>query len=367
MTPNLRLRQQRQLRGWSQARLAEELGTSSKVVSRWERGAVFPSPYFRERLCVVFDKNAEDLGLTPTSEQEHEPQEQEQQEQEQTKEESMPRVSAPPLQSITRSGALIAPAVMSTEIAKHGVWIDSLVTTVERLVTKRTMLAALALVLIAIAFAGGRFISTVSTPSSKQSSTAATDPQSLYQRITSTKPMIDDPLTRQTASEWMNGQTSDGGSCAFTGGKYHASALTPKHITACFALKPTFHNGAFQIHMSLQGEYAGLIFRGDPNKNIGYAFAISPTGFYALVLYLDKLGPTFLQIGSLSQSFNAGVNQDNTIGIVAKGNKIYLYVNNHYIATVTNTSYQSGQIGVFASDITTATDATFSNAQVWPL
>jgi transcriptional regulator with XRE-family HTH domain len=60
---NERLRRARGLKGWSQADLAEQVGTSFEVVSRWERGVTVPSPYYRERLCKVLGQSAEELGL----------------------------------------------------------------------------------------------------------------------------------------------------------------------------------------------------------------------------------------------------------------------------------------------------------------
>ncbi len=63
MTPNRRLKQERELRGWSQAKVAEQIGTDATTVSRWERGLFSPTPYFRERLCTLFNKNAAELGL----------------------------------------------------------------------------------------------------------------------------------------------------------------------------------------------------------------------------------------------------------------------------------------------------------------
>lgn len=63
MKANLRLRRERELRAWSQAKVAEEVGTDPATVSRWERGLSFPYPYFRERLCALFQKSAEELGL----------------------------------------------------------------------------------------------------------------------------------------------------------------------------------------------------------------------------------------------------------------------------------------------------------------
>jgi transcriptional regulator with XRE-family HTH domain len=63
MVPNRFLKQARELRGWSQARVAREIGTDATTVSRWERGLFSPTPYFRERLCALFGKNTEELGL----------------------------------------------------------------------------------------------------------------------------------------------------------------------------------------------------------------------------------------------------------------------------------------------------------------
>jgi len=61
--PNERLRHARSLRGWSQAKLAEEVGTSFEMVSRWERGITIPTPYFRAQLCTALGMTAEELGL----------------------------------------------------------------------------------------------------------------------------------------------------------------------------------------------------------------------------------------------------------------------------------------------------------------
>jgi peptide/nickel transport system substrate-binding protein len=63
VVPNERLRRARSLKGWSQAQLAEQVGTSFEMVSRWERGITVPSSYYRERLCAVLGQSAEDLWL----------------------------------------------------------------------------------------------------------------------------------------------------------------------------------------------------------------------------------------------------------------------------------------------------------------
>jgi peptide/nickel transport system substrate-binding protein len=61
--PNDRLHRARSRKGWSQAELAEKVGTSFEMVSRWERGVTVPSPHYRRRLCAVLGQTAEELGL----------------------------------------------------------------------------------------------------------------------------------------------------------------------------------------------------------------------------------------------------------------------------------------------------------------
>lgn len=58
------LKAERDLRGWSQQRLADELDTTREVVSRWEGNKTFPSPHFREKLITLLGKDARALGLT---------------------------------------------------------------------------------------------------------------------------------------------------------------------------------------------------------------------------------------------------------------------------------------------------------------
>jgi len=62
--PNQLLRLARLERGWSQQVVAERIGAPNHMmVTRWERGKAFPSPYYLERLCQLFDRKASDLGL----------------------------------------------------------------------------------------------------------------------------------------------------------------------------------------------------------------------------------------------------------------------------------------------------------------
>ncbi|HET8840033.1 MAG TPA: helix-turn-helix domain-containing protein [Ktedonobacteraceae bacterium] len=58
-----RLKQERIQHNWRQQDLADQLGTTVVTVQRWERGSHQPSAYFRIKLCVLFGKSAQELGL----------------------------------------------------------------------------------------------------------------------------------------------------------------------------------------------------------------------------------------------------------------------------------------------------------------
>ncbi|HEX6553401.1 MAG TPA: NB-ARC domain-containing protein [Ktedonobacteraceae bacterium] len=64
--PNQLLRRARLERGWTQKVVAERIGApNDMMVTRWERGTAFPSAYYIERLCQLFEQRASDLGLLP--------------------------------------------------------------------------------------------------------------------------------------------------------------------------------------------------------------------------------------------------------------------------------------------------------------
>src|SRR6516162_7027651 len=67
---NHALRRERELRGWSQGYVAERIGAPSpSYISRWERGVTIPMPYYREKLCRLFGKDAQELGFVQGQEE----------------------------------------------------------------------------------------------------------------------------------------------------------------------------------------------------------------------------------------------------------------------------------------------------------
>ena len=72
---NSRLRELRELRGWTQQELAEQLarlawleygermGVNADMVSKWERGPGRPGPRYRKLYCLLFEVSLSELGL----------------------------------------------------------------------------------------------------------------------------------------------------------------------------------------------------------------------------------------------------------------------------------------------------------------
>src|SRR5579864_8114814 len=63
------LRQERERRGWSRNYVAEQVEVDVITVGRWERGERMPHPHHRQKLCMLFEMNAQDLGLVSMSPQ----------------------------------------------------------------------------------------------------------------------------------------------------------------------------------------------------------------------------------------------------------------------------------------------------------
>ncbi|HZS77496.1 MAG TPA: helix-turn-helix transcriptional regulator [Ktedonobacteraceae bacterium] len=61
--PNKLLRCERELRGWSQQKLADYLQTTEQVVNRWENGEHKPNRHHQTLLCQLFGKSAGELGF----------------------------------------------------------------------------------------------------------------------------------------------------------------------------------------------------------------------------------------------------------------------------------------------------------------
>ena len=211
-------------------------------------------------------------------------------------------------------------------------------------------------------------VSTTPSPTRQATATSsAQTPQDLYTQITQTPPALDDPLQINDANNWTE-SSSAGGSCAFTAGAYHASVQQKDSTMLCMAQATNFSDLAYQVQMTIvKGELGGMVFRTDGSQAKYYSFFIDSSGTYTLVTSVDNTGTQDRVLHKGTSAFiKIGLNQANLLAVVARGESIYLYINQHYITSASDSTYHDGQIGVFGGDYTQApADVVFRHLQVW--
>lgn len=152
--------------------------------------------------------------------------------------------------------------------------------------------------------------------------------------------------------------------CSFNGGAYHAVVSDTPSYASCYASKTSFTDFTYQVDMKLiKGDFAGITFRGDNANSKRYAMIFSKAGDCILFLYTQDKNPKTLYEGTVS----ANVTQGATLGVVARGSKISLYINNQQITSVDDGTFTSGQIGTIAYYVDNPADAQFTNVKVWQL
>jgi hypothetical protein len=125
-----------------------------------------------------------------------------------------------------------------------------------------------------------------------------------------------------------------------------------------------FHNFVYAVEMKvLKGFGGGIIFRAtldNINELVNYYYFLLRTdGSYSLFVrndwdplqkkYNTANNQTLLISGSTS-AIHTGLNQTNLIMTVVSGNTIDLYINQQKIASVSDSKFDHGTIGLFAYD-----------------
>lgn len=68
-----------------------------------------------------------------------------------------------------------------------------------------------------------------------------------------------------------------------------------------------------------------------------------------------------------STSINPGHSTTNTIAVVANGKTLTFYVNHTNIASITDSTYAKGYVGMIAEDMNTSTEVIYTNARLWTI
>ena len=174
-----------------------------------------------------------------------------------------------------------------------------------------------------------------------------------------------DPLhDNNSGNNWTTNATN----CAFTANAYHVSAPDIHSPASCFAMSTNFSNFVYEVQMQIiKGDMGGVIFRADSTKKAFYLFTVTQTGTFELILCSSNICHD-IKAATASPAIHGGLNQINLVAVVAIGSMITLYVNNQQIASVMDSTFSLGQIGLAASALAInghPSELVFSNAKVW--
>jgi hypothetical protein len=190
--------------------------------------------------------------------------------------------------------------------------------------------------------------------------------------------VLNDPLRDNSLGHWYQGSDRVS-SCQFTAGAYHVRfspgpRTSASTTTICTALASAdFRNFAFEVQMTIiKGDFGVIIFRAPHNTAGGYQFVVGQDGRYILHTWESRTNEQILVGPTFSSVIHGGLGQTNLIAVVAEGSTIRLYVNRQQIASVTDSAYSHGSIGLFADTYISPTDyhpteVVYSNAKLWVL
>lgn len=364
------LRQERTLRGWSQARIASELGTTANTISAWERGLSLPSPYFREKLCTLFGKNAQEWGFLPSDDSQPVVVAA-QQEEEVSYTPSMDYKETLPAQEIPLFNAIeggdngpassayplhISSAHPFPEKKSGFSAINPLPAPVASLLQNRVLLLVCLLALLIGSVALALTWPLITSPNPYA---AGTGRLTLY-----------DPLKDQGQHlNWQEGWNENGASCQFKRDAYYATQPLEGYFHACIAQATTFRNFTYEVEATLyQGDYVGIIFRAVSSLDSKYyLFRVYSDGTYMLKRYVDRVDDHAILLDQgTAEPFHRGLGQTNRLAVVAEEQHLTLYINQQQVTALSDQAYPDGQIGVLAgNEHHPPAEAAFRNVKVW--
>ncbi len=154
---------------------------------------------------------------------------------------------------------------------------------------------------------------------------------------------------------------------SYKDGEYHILVKKPNwSVWQYNFLKGPFTDFVLEADAKLvSGPYQttyGVAFRMKDNDNF-YRFLISADGNYLMGARLDGTW-TELQRWTRSEYVEKG-NSTNHLKMVCKGSQIEVYVNGHYLTAVTDSSFDSGYIGVILDASAGNTQVAFDNIKVY--
>lgn len=368
------LKHLRQEKLWSQAELAQRVGTTPVSVGRWEKNITRPNLYFQKQLCEAFGKSPEGLGFVPQAA----PKREESLQYGDQKQEMEPgRQERATISEHISDG--LRPLVSAPSTPRRRVLIPR-----QSLLWRRRRLFAVLIglslcLLLGVLFWSARqyalssalHLSHCQAPSSHESAAA------IYAQVMCKHAQLSSALDRQDGLHW-----DENGQCSFQQGAYHVLLPGTEYVAECFAHATPFGpNGALQVEMTiLKGYSGGLMFRGEgPSSNWDVVVSRIPIDIWGQYnfdlgsttepchLSKDPIAPTYCYSPHGTITYGTGVT--NTMTVIALGSQVYLYVNGFFIdqAQAPASSPLTGFFGVFANGSRTTADVAFRHLQLWNL
>ncbi len=245
--------------------------------------------------------------------------------------------------------------------------IQSEATRVSALVQTAVPLATAQARIVASATAQEEPSATALAQAAQEQITASAQENMLTQDIAAT-PVVNDPLTDNSMNYgWDVGYSDNNATgCHFGDQGYEAQEALLHYVQPCFASATNFHDFVYQVTMTISaGSEGGIIFRANKDQGQYYLFRIDTNGDYALEVYNGN--KYALLVSGNSSEIYAGIGVSNDLTVIAQKNQLTLFANNNYIASVSDKTLSSGQIGVAALNADLPATVDFSNAQVWTL
>ncbi len=380
--PRKQLIDERLRRSWSQQDIAERLGTTPVNVSRWERGVTFPSPYYRQKLCDLFQKSAEELGLfieagstseeievggTPSETTPSLPLEEASPSEPEAVLPQRAPTSPDPAPSLPREDE-VAPSVAqhrsepepALPLANSSKQRGSRQGPFSHSLFVRGMLLLGVVLLLAGVYFSFFYKPAPAVTSHASGIATPTLPHAWHQ-------VLDDPLTlAHHSQDWF----FDGETCFYNAQAYEELDTGLNHCNYGGSAQYPFHNLVYSLDLAIyRGDYAGLIFR--LNHGNYYYFSLKIDGTYELSLHESTTGGHDILLYPDSSPIpspfiHRGLRQWNTLTVFAEGT-FQLWANGHYLATVSDRTLNVGTIavGVSIGGENIVTNAWFRNARVW--
>lgn len=188
--------------------------------------------------------------------------------------------------------------------------------------------------------------------------------QADYELITSTRPTMNDLMHSSSPHNWDTGT-----GCSFKHSSYSITITQKASFIPCIAKGTKFSNFAYQVRMKIvQGDAGGIIFRANATNSQAYLFNIGQDGSYSMYYYPGDATKTTRMISSgFSNLIATGEDQENLLAVIARKNRLDLYINKKYLTSFQDSNLTAGQIGIIANDNLSNTEVVCTQAQVWKL